>query len=204
MDQEPVLTFDRESHTYRLRGQPVPGVTSLLDDTIVDLSRIPRDVLERARARGTAVHVACELYDRGDLDFATMDQSLWPYLQAWDRFKTETKFEIELIEKPVYSERYRYAGTLDRYGHGRFRSKSKLSTALIDIKSGEVQTATGVQLAAYHGAGVEMGAVDKSAIRIGVHLQDTGKYKLEVYDSPQDWPVFLACLQIHHYKRRAA
>lgn len=192
--------FDKDAHAYFINGVRVPGVTSILDDVIVDLSRIPAETLELARARGTAVHTACELYDRGTLDYATVQPELWPYLQAWTKFIHQTKFKAELIEQQVYSLRYSIAGTLDRFG---WFAGGK--AALIDIKTSElISHSPGVQLAAYKLMATERELICREwkTKRYTVNLYDDGKYELTEYKDLQDEAVFLAALQIFHYRQR--
>ena len=61
-----VLTFDEASHTYRIDGQVVPGVTSVLKP-LTDYSMVPPADLQAAADFGKAVHRACELDDLMDL-----------------------------------------------------------------------------------------------------------------------------------------
>ena len=194
------LTFDDAAHEYRLNGTVLPSVTKIIQDAgLVDSSKVPDDVLRRAQERGTAVHTACELYDRDKLDYASLDPVVWPYLEAWIKFKQQTGFLVKFSETIVYS-RHGYAGRLDRIG------MMNNTPAIIDIKTSKIiSQATGVQTAAYLNACHEMMITSfaKKYKRFAIHLYDDGKYEIEPYDSPQDWPVFLAALQIYHYHRRA-
>jgi hypothetical protein len=68
------LEFDAATHTYRLDGELVPSVTTVLKSVgLVEYSHIPQDVLQAAAHRGTAVHYALELLDRGELDYESLD-----------------------------------------------------------------------------------------------------------------------------------
>src|SRR5690606_20318453 len=92
------LIFEPDNHEYRHRGVVVPSVTQILG-SLVDMSAIPQDKLEYARARGQAVHLACELYDQDDLDMASLDEVIVPYLEAWIKFKKEAGFIVSSIEQ---------------------------------------------------------------------------------------------------------
>jgi len=195
-----VLTFDQEKHEYRLDGKVIPGVTSVLSSAgLVDFSRVPADTLRLAQERGTAVHAACALHDVGKLDYAALDPAIWPYLEAWITFCKQTGFVLNMAEHVVHSQKHGYAGTFDRLGMMN-------GPVIIDIKTSEVASqATGVQLAAYLQATSEsdcLGMPAKNYKRFAVHLYDNGQYELEHYTSPQDWAVFQAALQIHHFKQR--
>ena len=61
------FTFDPIEHIYRFDGQRVPSVTQILEP-LIDYSGVPNGVLQYAADRGTAVHLATEFYDDGDLD----------------------------------------------------------------------------------------------------------------------------------------
>ena len=195
------MTFDEAAHEYRLNGIVLPSVTKIIQVAgLVDFSKVPADVLQRAQERGTAIHTACELYDRDKLDYASLDPVVWPYLEAWIKFKQQTGFLVKFSETIVYS-RHGYAGRLDRLG------MMESTPAIIDIKTSKIiSQATGVQTAAYlhacHERGL-FGMAKEKYKRFAIHLYDNGKYEIEPYDSPQDWPVFLAALQIYHYHRRA-
>ena len=108
------LQFSEEQHAYTLNSVVVPSVTKILQIVgISDFSKVPADILERARLFGTAVHKACELFDKGTLDERTLDTNLWPYLDAWFAFKKDYQLEFIEIEKPIASvilSGSRYAG----------------------------------------------------------------------------------------------
>ena len=179
----------------------LPSVTEIMRSAgLVDFSRVPPETLRMAQERGTAVHAACNLYDHGTLDYASLDPVIWPYLEAWDKFVRQAGVIIHKTERSVHS-RHGYAGTFDR-----LVTMAGLP-AMIDIKTSElISQATGVQTIAYLKAAEESGYLGmpaKKYQRFAVHLYDNGKYELEPFISEQDWSVFLACLQIHHFKRRA-
>lgn len=193
-----MLHFDEEQHRYFLGSRELPSVTHIIGHVLQDLTRIPPDVLKAAADRGTAVHKACELSDLGTLDWSVLDAALFPYVEAWERFKVECKFIPTHIEERVYSETYGYAGTLDRIGTMPDR------LAMIDIKSGEVYPSAGVQLAAYNRAAFERGIIAKPLPRYVVQLRDDGTYRLCPFNDAADFNVFAAALQIYYFKQRKA
>ena len=197
------LTFDPGKHEYRVGGKVLPSVTEIIRSAgLVDFSKVPPETLRMAQERGKAVHAACHLYDHGTLDYASLDPVIWPYLEAWDKFVRQADVTIHMTEHSVHSTRHGYAGTFDRL------ALIAGKPAMIDIKTSEIiSQATGVQIIAYVNAAEEsgcgLGLPAKKYKRFAVHLYDNGKYELEPYTSEQDWPVFLAALQIFHFKRRA-
>jgi hypothetical protein len=187
------LTFDEASHTYRINGLVVPGVTSILKP-LTDFDSVPAGVLQAASEFGTAVHLACELDDLGELDDATLDPALVPYLAAWRKFIAEHRVEWELIEARVYNKTLRYAGTVDRCGYVNG------AWAVVDIKStAQLYPSVGPQLAAY------AGAIDGSfglSQRFAVQLKGDGTYTLKQYTDPTDWPVFCSLLTLRNWCAR--
>lgn len=183
-----MLTFDEPSHTYRFNDQVVPGVTSILSP-LTDFDRVPPAVLEAASQFGKAVHLACELDDLDDLNEATLDPALKPYLSAWRRFSKEHAVEWTVIEEPAYHATMRYAGTPDRLG-----MVNGILT-VVDIKStAQLYPAVGPQLAAY------ANAMNVShARRMAVQLKADGTYVAKPYTDPTDWPVFASLLTLRNW-----
>jgi hypothetical protein len=184
------LTFDAATHTYRMNGEVVPGVTSILKP-LSDFSMVPVDVLKAASAFGTAVHLACELWDKGVLDEEALDPALVPYLEGWKRFCTDHAVEWTLIEAKVYHPTMRYAGTLDRYG------KVMGKAAVVDIKtSAELYPSVGPQLAAYKNAIPDAPPV---TARMAVQLKADGNYVAKTYTNRTDWPMFASLVTVRNW-----
>lgn len=189
-----MLTFDATAHRYYWHGQPVPGVTTILAP-LTDLSRVSESVLRAASEFGTAVHLACELDDKGTLDEAALDPHLQPYLDAWRRFCREWEVEWSGIEQRVFHPKLRYAGTLDRKGIARGRR------SIVDIKSStQLYASVGPQLAAYARADDEV--LGAQAQRVAVQLKGDGTYHAQIYTDPSDWPVFCSLLTLRTWCAR--
>lgn len=189
-----MLTFDEANHRYTWNGAPVPGVTSVLAP-LTDLGMVDRDLLQRASEFGKAVHLACELDDRKQLDIDNLDPALVPYLEAWRQFSSDLSVQWTGIEQRVYHSKLRYAGTLDRKGlvNGR--------RAIVDIKtSTSLYASVGPQLAAYARADDEINAATTQ--RIAVQLKGDGKYHAKEYTDATDWPVFASLLTLRTWCAR--
>lgn len=186
-----MLTFDRETHTYRYAGKVVPSVTTILRPVAADLSMVPADVLERARNLGVAVHKTIELYELDDLDMATLDPSLSQYLADWIDIRAKLGIRRVLSEQPVHSDRWGYAGTPDlqvEFSTGK--------RGVLDLKrTAAIPKAVGPQTAAYAEA---MG--DRSMTRGAIHLTPAGA-KYVPLNNPLDWQVFSACLVVHRFNQ---
>jgi hypothetical protein len=165
-----------------------------------DLSAIPRDVLERKRALGQAVHLACELDDLGELDEDGLDAELVPYLAAWRKFKAENRVRVIQNEQQLHHPSLMYAGTLDRLG---WLEAVAAENWLLDIKtSAEPHAAYGVQLSGYKGL-VEASGEPVADLRRGtVHLFGDGTFKLREYRDPNDDACFRALLSVHQWKEK--
>ncbi|WP_436972143.1 hypothetical protein [Paraburkholderia caribensis] len=187
-----MLTFDPVGHVYRVGTRVVPSVTQTLAP-LVDYSGVPAAVLERARQLGQAVHTMTELYDRDDLDMDNLSDELLPYLTAWIKFRQETGFTPELIEKRFHHPSLGFAGTLDRTGViSRRRS-------VVDIKKMlRLEPVVGVQLAAYKELCIKNGVQIED--RYGLGLRPDGTYRLVPFTDKSDWPVFLSLLTLRNFK----
>lgn len=143
---------------------------------------------EYSATRGTYVHKACELLDRGELEEAELDPILIPYVSAWQKFMKDSGFQITEMETRLISETHQFSGKPDRIGilNG--------CQAIIDIKSGLLQPWTALQLAGYE---ILKGSPHK---RFGVQLTDAATYKLTEYKDRSDRGVFLAALACYNWK----
>lgn len=183
----PGLTFDPEPHVYRFNGDVIPSVTQILEP-LIDYGSVPGAILDHAAQRGTAVHLATEFYDDDDLDEATIDPEILPYVEAWRTFREESGFAVLQSEVRVYSARHRYAGTVDTIGllDGRLAMVEKKTTAIL-------HPATAVQVTAYGRAYNEIvGPGERVRSIHSVHLRRDGTYRFDEYDSGTHWGMFLA------------
>ena len=197
------LTFDAMSHVYKWDGRVVPSVTQILAaEGLVEMGG-SAEKLAYARDLGTAVHVACELDAKGDLDEDSVAEVVRPYLAAYRRFCADTDFVPTLVEHRVYHEQLGYAGTSDLLGHIRKRRGRARQWVLPDIKSGFKRRATGPQTAAYWQALPSVARLEAQGChRYGLYLRDDGAYDFVLYDDPNDVHVFNAALQLYFWKGR--
>jgi len=191
------LDFDSQAHVYRLDGRVVPSVTQLLEP-LVDFSMVNDKVLEAARVFGTHVHQACHLDDLGELDWATLDPALVPYVEAWRRFLNESGAVVIASEKPVYHAALNYAGTPDRV-----LSWGKQRLVVPDIKATSVvPRIVGPQTAGYAKAYQSMHG-GREPERYCIHLRANGTYSAHPRRESTDWGVFLSCLNIWRFLNAA-
>jgi hypothetical protein len=180
------LIFNQETHQYFKGGVELPSVTRILSDMgFVNKTGYTPETAKR----GSYVHKATELDDHGELDEASIDDIILPYLTAWRAFKRESGVIIREIEKPVCNDIYRYAGTLDRI------CELNGKEAIIDIKSGNIDKWVGLQLAAY-----AMAENKPNIQRYAVQLQADGKYKCCNFTDTNDRNIFIAAVACYHWQ----
>lgn len=197
MNAAPILTFNADRHEYLLRGELVPSVTRILKPiTEHEYRCVDRSVMETAAHLGRAVHSLINLDIRGELDEDALSEPLRPYLAAWRDFQAKSGFEALLTEQYVYSEKYKFAGTLDLFGtlNGK--------RALIDAKrTAAVPRSAGPQTAGYLIGLQESGGLrtDVNVDRFALHFTKDAKWKLIPLNDRNDQRVFLSALTLYNY-----
>ena len=139
------LTFDPITHLYRLDGSAIPSVTQILSGVgLSDYSYIPTETLQIATERGTVVHKIIEWYEQDILDEESIDPELKGYFESYLRAKDAgllfDRNRPDEMEKQVFSEKYKYAGTLDQL---------YFDSWINDLKTGQPQPEHGLQLSGY-------------------------------------------------------
>jgi hypothetical protein len=194
------IEFLEDGHKYCVDGKEYPSVTQILNDMgLTDFSAVGADVLARAQAFGSAVHKAAELYDKGSLDFSTVDSSIIPYLEGWIKFKKDYDIKIIGIERQAAHPGYIYAGTIDRIAE-RAETATRL---IIDIKTSKVkQPSTALQLAAYeHCLLFTELPYSRFNQRMVVYLKDDGSYCAEIFNDVYDFSVFVGACKVWHWRK---
>ena len=190
IEQVSGLVFTELDHSYRFNGKLIPGVTSVLERAGLIDYRFLGARRDYYLQRGSAVHSACHFDDEGDLIESSIDPEIMGYVAAWRAFRSDYGFTPVLIEQRVVSERWGFAGTLDRTGILRDGTE-----IIADIKSGQAPQAVKVQLAAY------ASCLDHPRTRnrrcIEVHADGTYRViAFETRDYQTDLNVFLSALTI--------
>jgi len=180
------LTFEKESHAYKLGDRAIPSVTQALDGAgLVD----KQWYTEEARERGTNVALATQYYDDGELDLAQLPEGLEPYIKGWAAFIADSGFTILANEERVHDPLFGFAGTVDRRGIlNNFES-------IIDIKTGGKSIWHPIQLAGY------AMCYQRPLRRVNVYLNPDGKYSVKTHTDPADRGVWLAALTLANFKR---
>lgn len=196
------ITFRPEGHAYEVDGRVVPSVTQILGTFNHGFDRVDPEILRAKQQLGTAVHRACELDDDHCLDVSSLHDKVRPYLDAWRKFRGDTKCEVIGNEQVVYHRSYDYIGTADRL----LRLNSKKT--VVDIKTGVRLPWAALQTAGYAMAWEDMNSLGgpfgivKCESRASIHLHDDGTYDLYPHTDPADRNTFLAALQLSRWMRK--
>jgi hypothetical protein len=198
------VTFDEPTHTYHVDGAELPSVTRILRAVglSTDWATLTPDVraaAERKRELGTRVHRACVALDSGTLSWGQLEEDVFGYVEAWEKYVRERQLiEWLAIEQPFAHGALRYAGTLDRLG----RTTANVYV-LPDIKCGDPDDAAGqYQTAGYallaEDAGLPPNISARHVQRECVQLSPIGTYALSPYpDFRHDSSVFKAALTVY-------
>lgn len=194
------LVFNNDRHEYLLNGSPVPSVTriisSVTDDMMLNSSFI------RAGIRGTAVHKVCEMINEAaTVNFEALSEDIRPYVNGYRAFVAKEPYTVVHSEMRVYSNKYRFAGTVDIIA----RNPKTGRLAIMDIKTTAVLSPTiALQLSGYEGCYREMYnvKVSEKIDRIAIWLTGDGGYQLQHYKDPTDWNTFLCHLAVTNWRRR--
>jgi hypothetical protein len=182
------LHFDPVKHVYRLNGEKLISVTTVLREAkLFDYKGSDGGM---AMDRGTAVHEATEHLDKGDFKKAREINPITGYVDAWEKFRADTGVEILGIEEPVYHPIYLYAGMTDR------RVLWKGKEGVIDIKTGIRAPWHCIQTMAY------AKTYNRPLLRFSLYVDRKGDYYLDEHKDPGDWDVFRSALAIVNWKRR--
>jgi len=182
------LVFDPERHAYILDGRVIPSVTQILTaEGIINGQWYTED----GRRRGGHVHLALRYLDEGRLDEDSVTDEVRPYLEAWQRFISETGFICLQIEQPFADRNLGFAGTPDRVGW----MDGDKTLSIIDIKTGAPEPWHALQTAAY-----AVGLGKRTARRWSVYLKANGSYRLVQHRANDDINAWLGLVSVHNWK----
>lgn len=129
-----MFEFDAEKHEYRVDGVIYPSVTQILSGLgmLPDYSKLDPFY----RERGTAVHACIKMHLQGDeidWDFE-MSEEVKPRFERFLWLEEEYGLFPAMIEVPMYSSTFGYAGTPDLYSWS-----TKLNRSLIVDYKGDAR-----------------------------------------------------------------
>jgi hypothetical protein len=117
-----VPDFDEDLHAFTFRGHKCAHVTGVLQAAGVGFKseengfEIDDGVLEAARDRGTNGDLAVTLWENGILDPDSLDEDSEDALNKYIAWKDSSGYVPELIQQPLYSDRFDVCGIPDSVG----------------------------------------------------------------------------------------
>ena len=199
------FTYDDDAHVYTLNGAVLPSNTRILEaGGITSYDDVPQERLEYAKNRGKAVHRAVQLYLEGTLDRSALHPDISPYLMGFERFLELTRFEANIVERPIYSKQWRFATTPDLIGQF---PKNPPTNSIVEIKTTAASVNPGrIQTAGQLLATTEYYAPDAK-------VENTDRYVLELkpldfklhgpfLNTQEEIVVFQSCVWISNWKMR--
>lgn len=112
-ENEGEILFDAEKHEYVVNGEVVPCVSDIISvyGKEIEEGDDLENTIEAAAERGTVCHKVLEMLLKGrEPEYPSAYE---PYVEAIRLFLSEHTILPLAIETPIYSERFRYAGTPD-------------------------------------------------------------------------------------------
>jgi len=179
-----------------------PSVTEILQAVGLapDLSMVKPEVLAWASARGTALHRAIELHEKGTLDVDSLHPEIVGALTGYLKFVEESGHEAVASELELIHPTWGFMGHLDRVG-----TLAKLEyLVLIDWKftAGFSINYVRHQLAGYKILWNTVHQDRPVRKTFGLHLKKDGKYTLHDVTDPEAEQAFLAAVVVYRAQRR--
>jgi len=187
----PEFTFDELTHTYKIKDRAVPSVTQVIKGLF---GQYQRKDAQWFMERGSAVHLAIHLMVTGKLDWDTVDPQITGYLNAFQNFLVETKYQPFMSEIRMYDKKLMFAGTADMV---LLDDHDEL--VLADFKS-TITPVADLQLGGYSYLWHETHS-QKIHHLCAIELSDSGKYSMRwVQDPKKVKRIFISCLEIYNWK----
>jgi len=187
----PEIEFIEDGHLYYVNGNNIKCVSNIVHaNGLSDFSMIDPVHLQWTMARGKAIHLACELYDNGNLDESTIDDEVMPYFEGWVKYIEKEKPVFTGIERRVYSKLWQYCGTVDRITDNTIKDIKTVNT--VSGLSCKAQTAL-YQIAYEEETGI------KIKQREVIHLVP-GDYKIITYKDKSDITAVKSMVSVMNWK----
>jgi len=198
------LRYDPQTHTYWLGKEKLPGVTEILRAAGFSYAFYR----EGDGDTGTYGHQVLQMYLAGTLE--SYDPAFEPWMTGIRMFMKEERPEVFIspergLERILYSDRYKYAGTLDFAGVlKRWRGKVGIADWKFWGHSSRLVVDTaGLQSAAYGELfrEYEFECMRTRMPRAAVHFFPGG-YSIFDLRERQDWDYFLSALNCWRWRKR--
>jgi hypothetical protein len=170
-----MISFDKESHTYKVGGLIKPSVTQVLD-IMGYISPFCKS--DTAASRGSEIHLALEEFDKGLLVTDGLDEGMAKCINQYKNYLRDVQPTFTDIECLLYDEVLDVCGTVDRAGiEPEF---------IMDIKTGTIPESARLQTAAYAMMRFPLTyeTVKRYCLNINPKLKN---YKIKGYEDPYDF-----------------
>ncbi len=180
------FTFDAEKHIYYMNNNPIPSCTQILSATGIapDWRKVDPIILANKRALGSALHKCLHYLQENDLDPESIDDSVKPYLKAYELFVKDSAFKPIAVEVRRWKvlNGLPFGMTLDAVG------MINGAPWLIDFKTteGQPHASWGIQLAAYELGLEALAAPPFCYRRVSLQLLANGQYWRTQWTNPSD------------------
>jgi hypothetical protein len=201
----PDLDFSLDdNHVYRLKGEVIPGCTSVLKalGCYAGLEFISPEERQWHGERGHAIAKGVELSCRGELDKRTIDKTVRPYMVGWERAQNDLGIAAlrlhgePFAEVPLCHRVYKYGVKPDVVGH----VAAHKDTGVIEIKATANRgPATAIQTAAQL---IAVRAVMPGIGKLRAELLLLPKepyYKFRVFTDPMDEVTWISMLNTYRW-----
>jgi PD-(D/E)XK nuclease superfamily protein len=173
----------------------VPRVTEILR-AYTSYDQVPKDILEKAAARGTTVHALCAGLAKGNwIPDGMIGEEHIGYVNSFKKWSEAQVKKFMIIEKRYTDDDLSYSGQLDFVIVG-----SDDQLYLVDLKtSSRPQKTYPVQMAAYNSL-LKNNQVNVKGAML-VYLDKNGEFPEIHYmeDMSEEFRVFISALQCWHY-----
>lgn len=194
-----MITLNHKNNVYEKDGFEYSRLSTILQKVgIID----PTWYTEEGARRGTYVHTACALFDQNVLDWKTVDHRIDGYVNAWAQFRKDSadRFNFIYIEKKIWSNQIKVAGTTDRIA---FEGKRP---AILDIKTGD-SNFVGIQTAGYSSmmSSISEDPSTKNTFlnsisnRYAIKLNENGTYRLKPLVDPSDYSLWHSAVNVYRF-----
>lgn len=195
----PELQFDSEKHQYILNKPELslnlPAVSTIMRFLSREVyGQIDPYILEKAAARGTAVHDAIESINK--YGWSEHESDIEGYMLAYEKWRNQMNPKHIASEFRVYHKSLLYAGTIDE-----ICTFDDTPPGMVDLTDYKTSTSlfpllAYIQLSAYSEALRSFGiAVNKAYV---LHLKDGAEFEfIQVPDLRKQFLLFQMCAGLH-------
>jgi hypothetical protein len=184
----PELLLD-ENHIYHLDGRQIDGLTS----TIAEAGLMGNFGTEWHMTKGTAVHLATELWDKGTLDESTVDPQIQGSLESWKRFRKDQNYTPIGIERKFFNSVLLVGMMIDRL------------PGPCDLKSGSPEPWHILQISLHWSTLIGLGLKDMAKSPMDIYLDpDGGSPKVKLYsysELKEAYQVYCSMLHFIRWRR---